>query len=179
MKDHRFGLSYHSSASSWNRSSSQPQGNHAGSDRKIALVALIAAGRGHHCCSTSSDKGCRRLPRKIVDVKVDGGLLDFLQREGSVSVMHLPDEGELLPERVQQQIRVGVIEDFFSPMSARRGRWSSMVDIKSVGLPPDGTVVVNRFCRHARRVSFVFPSKRSFEAFHAVTPSPKQPTSAL
>ena len=26
-------------------------------------------------------------------------------------MMHLPDEGELLRERVQQQIRVGVIED--------------------------------------------------------------------
>ena len=44
-------------------------------------------------------------------MKVDGGLLDLLQREGSVSVMHLPDERELLRERVQQQIRVGVIED--------------------------------------------------------------------
>ena len=44
-------------------------------------------------------------------MKVDGDLLDLLQREGSVYVMHLPDEGELLRERVQQQIRVGVIED--------------------------------------------------------------------
>ena len=77
----------------------------------FALVALIAAGRGRHCCSTSSDSRCRRRPRKLVDVKVDGGLLDLLQREGSVSVMHLPDEGELLRERVQQQIRLGVIED--------------------------------------------------------------------
>ena len=77
----------------------------------FALVARIAARRGRHCLSTSSDSRCRRLPRKLVDVKVDGGLLDLLQREGSVSVMHLRDEGELLRERVQQQIRVGVIED--------------------------------------------------------------------
>ena len=45
-------------------------------------------------------------------MKIDGGLHDLLQREGSVSVMHLPDEGELLREGVQQQIRVGVIEDY-------------------------------------------------------------------
>ena len=49
--------------------------------------------------------------RKLVDVKLDCGLLDLLQREGSISVMHLPDEGELLRERIQQQIREGVIED--------------------------------------------------------------------
>ena len=36
---------------------------------------------------------------------------DLPQREASVSVMHLPDEGKLLRERVQQRIRVGVIED--------------------------------------------------------------------
>ena len=77
----------------------------------FVLVALIASGRGRHLCSTSSDSRCRRRPRKLVDVNCDGGLLDVLQREGSVSVMHLPDEGELLRERVQQQIRVGVIED--------------------------------------------------------------------
>ena len=47
----------------------------------------------------------------LVDVNVNGGLLDLLQREGSVSVMHPPDEGELLRERVEQQIRAGVIED--------------------------------------------------------------------
>ena len=52
----------------------------------------------------------------LVDVKVDEGLLDFLQRESSVFVMHLPDEGER--ERVQHQIRVGVIEDLL-PLSAR------------------------------------------------------------
>ena len=49
--------------------------------------------------------------RKLVDVKLDCGLLDLLQREGSISVMHLPDEGELLRERVEQQIRLGVIAD--------------------------------------------------------------------
>ena len=44
------------------------------------------------------------------DFRDDGGLLDLLQREGSVSVMHLADEGELLGKRVKQQIRLGVIE---------------------------------------------------------------------
>ena len=39
-------------------------------------------------------------------------MLDLLQREESFSVMHLPDEGNLLRERVQQQIRLGVIEEF-------------------------------------------------------------------
>ena len=86
------------------------------------LVALIAAVRGRHCCSTSSDIRCRRRPRKLVDVKVDGGLLDLLQREGSVSVMHLPDEGELLRERVQQQIRVGVIEDLLPHVHQAKSR---------------------------------------------------------
>ena len=78
--------------------------------KSFALVVLIAAGRGRHCCSTSSDSRCRRLARKLVDVKVDGGLLDLLQREGSASVIHLPDDDKLLRERVQQ-IRVVVIED--------------------------------------------------------------------
>ena len=40
----------------------------------FALLALIAAGRGRHFCSTSSDSRCRRRPQKLVDVKVDGGL---------------------------------------------------------------------------------------------------------
>ena len=77
---------------------------------RFALVALIAAGLGRHCCPTSSDSRCRRLPRKLVDVKVHGGLLDLLQRGESVSVIHLPDEAELLRERVQQKIILGVIE---------------------------------------------------------------------
>ena len=92
--------------------------------------------------------------------------------------MHLPDEGELLRERVQQQIRLGVIEDFLphvrqaksqvvhggyeiSRIAARRHRGGEQLS------------------RHARRASFVFPSKRSFKAFHAATPSPKQATSVL
>ena len=84
---------------------------------------------------------------------------DLPQREASVSVMHLPDEGKLVRERVQQQIRLGVIQDLL-PMSATRSRRSSMVDMKSVGSPPDPTVVVNSFSRHARRVPFGVPCAR-------------------
>ena len=102
MNDHPFGLSYLHWLPLETVRLRNPRAITLVVTELFALVALIAAGRGRLCCSTSSDSRCRRPPRKPVDMKVDGGVLDFLQRDRSVSVMYLPDEGELYRERVQQ-----------------------------------------------------------------------------
>ena len=78
----------------------------------FAPMALNVVGRGGHSCSTSSDGGPRRFPRQLVNVKISGCLLDLVEGERAVPVVHLLDEFELLRERVQEQISVRIIENF-------------------------------------------------------------------
>ena len=144
----------------------------------FAPMALNVVGRGGHSCSTSSDGGPRRFPRQLVNVKISGCLLDLVEGERAVPVVHLLDEFELPRERVQEQISVRIIENFL-PYVREDSRRSSIFVMKSVGSLPVRIALEKSFSRHARLSSFVIPSKRSFKDFQAATPSPKQPCSVL
>ena len=64
-------------------------------------MALNVVGRGGHSRSTSSEGGPRRFPRQLVNVKFSDCLLDLVEGERAVPVVHLLDEFEVLGERVQ------------------------------------------------------------------------------
>ena len=88
----------------------------------FAPIALNVVGRGGHSCSTFSDGGPRRFPRRLVNVKISGCLLDLVEGERAVPVVHLLDEFELLRERVQEQISARIIENFLPcPRDAAEG----------------------------------------------------------
>ena len=53
--------------------------------------------------------------RQLVNVKISGCLLDLVEGERAVPVVHLLDEFELLRERVQEQISVCLLYTSPSP----------------------------------------------------------------
>ena len=82
---------------------------------------------GGHSCSTSSDGGPRRFPRQLVNVKISGCLLDLVEGERAVPVVHLLDEFELLREEFKSRSAY-VSSRISSPMSATQPKVIHLCD---------------------------------------------------